>query len=278
MSNGRRESMRYPAVAGQFYEGSKEALTKQIENCFLHSLGPGEIPSLQKGPREIKGAVMPHAGYMFSGPVAAHVAAALARDGFPETFIIIGPKHRGFGSPIAITTEPFSTPLGTVEIDVELAKELHTGVIDNDLTAHREEHSIEVQLPFLQYIKPDIKFVPLCMGLQTFKVAKEIGEIVSKAIAGRDVVVLASTDFSHYVPRETAQKRDSQALEAIQNLDAKGLYKTVEKYNISMCGYGPVMAMLKSVEGSKADLLKYSTSGDIMEMRDVVGYGALVVR
>lgn len=278
MSNGRRESMRYPAVAGQFYEGSKEALTKQIENCFLHSLGPGEIPSLQKGPREIKGAVMPHAGYMFSGPVAAHVAAALARDGFPETFIIIGPKHRGFGSPIAITTEPFSTPLGTVEIDVELAKELHTGVIDNDLTAHREEHSIEVQLPFLQYLKPDIKFVPLCMGLQTFKVAKEIGEIVSKAIAGRDVVVLASTDFSHYVPRETAQKRDSQALEAIQNLDAKGLYKTVEKYNISMCGYGPVMAMLKSVEGSKADLLKYSTSGDIMEMRDVVGYGALVVR
>ncbi len=273
-----REIMRYPAVAGQFYEGSKEGLTRQIENCFLHSLGPGEIPSLQKGPREIKGAVMPHAGYMFSGPVAAHVAAALAKDGFPETFIIMGPKHRGFGSPIAITTEPFSTPLGTVEIDLELAKELHTGVIDDDLTAHREEHSIEVQLPFLQYIKPDIKFVPLCMGYQTFKVAKEIGEIVSKAIAGKDVVVLASTDFSHYVPRETAQKKDSQALEAIQNLDAKGLYKTVEKYNISMCGYGPVMAMLKSVSGSKADLLKYSTSGDIMEMRDVVGYGALVVR
>ncbi len=153
--------MRYPAVAGQFYEGSKEGLTKQIESCFLHSLGPGEIPSLQNGPREIKGAVMPHAGYMFSGPVAAHVAAALAKDGFPETFIIMGPKHRGIGSPIAITTEPFSTPLGTVEIDLELAKELHTGVIDDDLTAHREEHSIEVQLPFLQYIKPDIKFVPL---------------------------------------------------------------------------------------------------------------------
>jgi AmmeMemoRadiSam system protein B len=206
------------------------------------------------------------------------VAAALAKDGFPEAFIIIGPKHRGFGSPIAITTEPFSTPLGTVEVDQELAQALHTGVIDDDLMSHREEHSIEVQLPFLQYIKPDIKFVPICMGIQTLKVAKEIGEIIAKAIAGKDVVVLASTDFSHYVPMETAQKKDSQAMDAIKNLDAKALYKTVEKYNISMCGYGPVMAMLKSVGGSRAELLKYSTSGDIMEMRDVVGYGALVVK
>jgi AmmeMemoRadiSam system protein B len=270
--------MRYPAVAGQFYEGTKEGLTRQIEECFLHPLGPGEIPTLQKGPREIKGAVVPHAGFMFSGPVAAHVAAALARDGFPESFIIIGPKHRAFGSPIAITREPFSTPLGTVEIDLELAGALHTGIIDDDLVAHREEHSIEVQLPFLQYLKPDIKFVPMCMGLQTLKVAKEIGEVVSKAISGRDVVILASTDFSHYVPRETAEKKDSNALEAIKNLDAKALYKTVEKYNISMCGYGPVMAMLRSVQGTKAELLKYSTSGDVMEMRDVVGYGALVVR
>lgn len=270
--------MRYPAVAGQFYEGKEATLRKQIEECFLHNLGPGEIPQLQTGDRSIKGAVVPHAGYMFSGPVAAHVCSALAKDGFPETFIIIGPKHTGFGSPVAITTEEFKTPLGNVAIDLDLAKELHTGVIDNDLIAHRGEHSIEVQLPFLQYMKPDIKFVPLCIGHQTYKMAREIGGIISKAIKGKDVVVLASTDFSHYVPKDIAKKKDMKAMEAIIKLDAKGLYKTVDKYNISMCGFGPVMAMIEAVEGTQAKLLKYSTSGDIMDMRDVVGYGAVVIR
>ncbi len=270
--------MRYPAVAGQFYEGKEESLRRQIEGCFLHDLGPGEIPKLQKGERGIKGAVVPHAGYMFSGPVAAHVTAALAKDGFPETFIIIGPKHTYSGSPVAITTEEFKTPLGNVAIDTDLAEKLHTGVIDNDIIAHRDEHSIEVQLPFLQYLKPDLKFVPLCIGHQTYKMAKEVGEIITKAIEGKDVVVLASTDFSHYVPKELAEKKDMKAMDAILNLDAKALFKTVEKYNISMCGYGPVMAMIEAVKGSEAKLLKYSTSGDVMEMRDVVGYGAVVVR
>jgi len=269
--------MRYPAVAGQFYEGSERALRKQIESCFLHSLGPGEIPKLEKGERKIKGAVVPHAGYMFSGPVAAHVSFALAKDGFPESFIIIGPKHSYAGSPVAITTEEFNTPLGNVAIDMELAEKLQTGIIDNDIVAHRGEHSIEVQLPFLQYLKQDIKFVPLCIGHQTYKMAKEIGEIISKAIEGKDVVILASTDFSHYVPREMAHKKDNMAIEAILNLDAKGLSKTVDKYSISMCGYGPVMTMIESVKATEAKLLKYSTSGDIMEMRDVVGYGAIIL-
>jgi AmmeMemoRadiSam system protein B len=161
---------------------------------------------------------------------------------------------------------------------MDLAKKLQTGVIDNDISAHRGEHSIEVQLPFLQYLKPDIKFVPLCLGHQTYKMAKEVGETISKAIEGKDVVVLASTDFSHYVPREVAKNKDMKAIEAIINLDAKALFKTVEKLNISMCGYGPVMAMIEGVKGSEAKLLKYSTSGDIMEMRDVVGYGAIIVK
>jgi AmmeMemoRadiSam system protein B len=270
--------MRYPAVAGQFYEGSEDALRKQIESCFLHSLGPGEIPKLAKGQRAIKGAVVPHAGYMFSGPVAAHVCSAIAQDGFPETFIIIGPKHTGYGSAVALTTEEFKTPFGNVTIDLELAKKLQTGVIDNDLIAHRGEHSIEVQLPFLQYLNPDFKFVPICIGHQTYKMAKEVGGIISKAIKGKDVVVLASTDFSHYVPMEVAKKKDMKAIEAIIKLDAKALYKTVDKFNISMCGYGPVMAMMEAVGGKQAKLLKYSTSGDVREMRDVVGYGALVVK
>jgi AmmeMemoRadiSam system protein B len=265
-------------VAGQFYEGKEDTLRRQIEECFLHSLGPGEIPKLDAGERKIKGAVVPHAGYMFSGPVAAHVCSALAYDGFPETFIIIGPKHTGAGSPIAITTEDFKTPLGNVPVDLELAEKLHTGVIANDLIAHRGEHSIEVQLPFLQYLKPDIKFVPLCIGNQTYKMAREVGGIISRAINDFDVVVLASTDFSHYVPREIAEKKDQKALDAIIKLDAKGLYKAVDKFNISMCGFGPVMTMIEAVEATSAKLLKYSTSGDVMKMRDVVGYGALVVK
>jgi AmmeMemoRadiSam system protein B len=270
--------MRYPHVAGQFYEGSERGLRKQIEACFLHELGPGKIPELKEGERKIKGAVVPHAGYMFSGPVAGHVMAALAEDGFPETFIVLGPKHSGFGSPVALTTEEFNTPLGNVAIDMELAKSLHTGVIDDDIVSHRSEHSIEVQLPFLQYLKPDIKFVPICIGHQTYKMAKEVGGIISAAIEGKDVVVLASTDFSHYVPREVAEKKDMKAMEAILQLDAKSLYKTVDKYNISMCGYGPVMTMIEAVKGNETQLLKYSTSGDVVEMRDVVGYGAVVVR
>jgi AmmeMemoRadiSam system protein B len=270
--------MRYPAVAGQFYEGKEEPLRKQIENCFLHSLGPGEIPKLNSKERTIKGAVVPHAGYMFSGPVAAHVSWAMAQDGFPETFVIIGPKHTGVGSPVALTTEEFKTPFGNVAIDMDIAQALMTQGIENDLSAHRGEHSIEVQLPFLQYLKPDIKFVPICIGHQTYKMAREVGGIISKAIKGKDVVVLASTDFSHYVPMEVAKKKDMKAIEAIIKLDAKALYKTVDKFNISMCGYGPVMAMIESIEGKQAKLLKYSTSGDVREMRDVVGYGALVVK
>jgi AmmeMemoRadiSam system protein B len=271
--------MRYPAVAGQFYAGSESELKKQIEECFKHPLGPGEIPQLKdNGERKIRGAVVPHAGFVYSGPVAAHVYSALAKDGFPDAFIILGPKHMGMGSPIALTTEKFNTPLGDVDIDMNLANELITGTIDNDIFAHRNEHSIEVQLPFLQFIKGKLKFVPICLGIQTYKIAKEVGEIIAKTIEGKDVVVLASTDFSHYVPKDLAAKKDKMAIDAILNLDAKGLFKVVQKQNISMCGFGPVMAMIEAVKASNAELLKYATSGDVAPMRDVVGYGAIILK
>lgn len=271
--------MRYPAVAGQFYAGTEKELKQQIEECFKHPLGPGILPILKgEGERRIKGAVVPHAGFMYSGPVAAHVYAALANDGFPDSFIILGPKHMGFGSPIALTTERFNTPLGEVDIDEALAKALHTGTIDNDIFSHRNEHSIEVQLPFLQFLKKELKFVPICIGIQTYKMAKEVGETIARSIEGKDVVVLASTDFSHYVPKEIAAKKDKMAIDAILNLDAKGLYKVVQKQDISMCGFGPVMAMLEAVNAKEGELLKYATSGDVAPMKDVVGYGAILLR
>lgn len=269
--------MRYPAASGRFYLSDKKNLKKQIEECFLHKLGPGKLPVYKKGERKIKGAVVPHAGYIYSGPVASHVYSALANDGFPETFIIIGPNHTGYGSGVALTTESFNTPFGDVPVDKELATNLLNTIIDNDINAHRYEHSIEVQLPFLQYIKKDFSFVPLCMGMQDYKTAKEVGDIIKNAIKGRDVVVIASSDFTHYEPKASAERKDKMAIDAILELDSKKLFETVKQNHITMCGYGPVIAMLEAVNGKKAILLKYATSGEVTPMNDVVGYAGITV-
>lgn len=268
--------MRSPAVAGAFYSANENTLKKQIENCFLHKLGVGKLPQLKKGERRIKGMVVPHAGYMYSGPIASHSYFALAEDGFPSSFIILGPKHHWQGSAIALTTENFLTPFGEVKIDQDLAKELHKGIIDNDIYAHEEEHSIEVQLPFLQFIKKEIKFVPIAIGIDDYESAKEIGEIIKNAIKGKDVVVLASSDFTHFEGQQKAEKKDKIAIDDILNLNAKKLYDDVHKYDISMCGYMAVATMLNSVDGKKCSLLKYGTSGDITkDYGSVVGYGSI---
>ncbi|MCK4444781.1 MAG: AmmeMemoRadiSam system protein B, partial [Thermoplasmata archaeon] len=136
--------MRYPAVAGQFYSGNPEELRRQVEKCYTSPIGPGEISELKDGPRSIVGAVCPHAGFMYSGPVAAHVFGALAKDGFPETFIIIGPNHTGMGAMVATTVEDFSMPMGVVRVDLDLAEKMVQGIISDDLLAHRGEHSLEV--------------------------------------------------------------------------------------------------------------------------------------
>jgi len=288
--------MRYPTVAGAFYEGDAEALEKQIENCFRHHLGPGAVPPVSQGARAIKGLIVPHAGFVYSGPIAAHAYAALARDGFPDTFVILGPNHRGAGSLVATTDQDFGTPLGKVLIDKPLMKEIFTGIIDNDITAHRFEHSIEVQLPFLQYLKRDIKFVPVCLMEQDIKTAKEVGEIIGKACKGRDAVVIASSDFTHfgraygYAPvRGTAEQvmkwikdNDLKAAEKIMKLDVKGFYKKKEGDRMTICGSGPIMAMLtatKHMGGKGAELLKYATSYDVSHDIDmVVGYAAIAVK
>ena len=271
--------MRYPAVAGQFYAGSEAALRKQVEECFLHELGPGQLPEINtNGPRRIRGIVSPHAGFVFSGPVAAHGFAELAKDGLPEVFIVLGPNHRGVGSGIAITTHDFETPMGLMEIEKNLASDLNRGIIDDTILAHRHEHSIEVQLPFIQYMAQDRKFVPICMLMQDYKSAVEVGKIIRQAIGDRDAVIIASTDFSHYVSPEKAQAQDNLAIQQILDLNPKGLFETVRKNRITMCGFGPVMAMLEAVQGSEAQLLKYSTSGDVQPMAEVVGYASIVVR
>lgn len=252
-------------------------MKRQIEECYTSRIGPGEKPVLRQGERRIRGLVVPHAGYMYSGPVAAHAYYALARDGFPEVFVILGPNHTGMGSSVAVTTEDFQTPLGVAQVDKELVQRIVKGVVSDDITAHRGEHSIEVQLPFLQYIKEEISFVPICMALQDFRTATEVGKTIREATSGMDVTVIASTDFSHYVPARIATQKDGLIIDEIVGLNPKRMYEKVVRENVSMCGYGPVVAMLTAVQGKEGKLLKYATSGDVSPMREVVGYGAIAV-
>lgn len=269
---------RHPAVAGQFYPGNEMQVRAEIEAAFLSPLGPGEVPEVVgDGRRSIVGAMVPHAGWMYSGPVAAHVYAALARDGLPETFIIIGPNHHGAGAPVATTTQDFITPLGLATIDQEIVRRLGRYVVD-DPSAHLFEHSIEVQVPFLQYLDEDVSIVPISMGAQDPHTAAETAAEIRNAVADRDVVILASTDMSHYVPPEVARKKDQAVIDKVLALDATGVYDEVVSRNVTMCGYGPVMTMLMACDGTKAELLQYANSGDVMPMQEVVGYAGIVVR
>lgn len=269
--------MRYPAVAGRFYPGKERELREEIRKCYLSPLGPGEIPQVARpGQRRIVGAVVPHAGYMFSGPIAAHAYASIARDGFPETFIIIGPNHHAVGSPIALSSEDFETPLGVCRLDRDLLRRLERNIVV-DPVAHQYEHSIEVQLPFMQFFADDVKILPICMALQDYETAFEIARYLREATKEKDVVIIASTDFSHYVPVHIAKTKDMAVINQILALNAKGVYEEVIKRNVSMCGYGPVMVMIEAVGGSNAELLKYGTSGDVHPMMEVVGYAAVTV-
>ncbi|MGD1060217.1 MAG: MEMO1 family protein [Methanomassiliicoccales archaeon] len=270
-------SVRYPAVAGRFYSGKEKALRQEIESCFNHRLGPGRIPTLGKGGGRIVGAVVPHAGYMYSGPVAAHVYAAIAKEGFPDTFVIIGPNHHGLGAGVAMDLEDFSTPLGVCKVDIELAEKLRP-FVEDDPFAHSQEHSVEVQLPFLQYFKSDLNIVPITMLFQDYETARELGSRIAKASEGKRVIVIASSDFSHYVPPQEAKRKDTAVIEKILKLNAKAVETVVMSQDVSMCGYGPVMAMIEAVKGKDAELLKYATSGDVTPMDEVVGYAGIVVK
>ncbi|MEA2089391.1 MAG: AmmeMemoRadiSam system protein B [Thermoproteota archaeon] len=276
--------IRRPCQAGAFYAGSAEALRKQIEECFTHELGPGEVPKVAKdGPRNLVGLVCPHAGYMFSGPVAAHAYHCLAVDGKPDVIVIFGPNHMGRGSALAIVKKGvWRTPLGDVEIDVETAEKIlrESTIIDVDDSAHRFEHSIEVQLPFLQYLYGSkFKFVPICFLMQDLQSSREVGQAVGKALKDKNGVVIASTDMTHYEPQKLAERKDKLALNAAEKMDEQQYYSIVEAQRISTCGYGPVVAAITAVKmlGSrKGRLLCYKTSGDVTgDYSSVVGYAAV---
>jgi len=273
---------REPVVSGTFYAGTPGELKKQIEWCYKHELGPGVVPQVNnEGLREIVALVVPHAGYIYSGPVAAHAYKELAGDGVVDTAVVLGPNHSGYGSPVSLWPgNAWETPLGKVGINEELAHSLLGGVIETDESAHIYEHSIEVQLPWLQYLYGELKLVPIAMLAQDIETAREVGKAISRC--SDNIIVIASTDFTHYEPHSVATEKDKSVIEAITNLDEEELYKRRELLNCTMCGYGPVGAAIvaaKEMKAKTASLLKYATSGDTTgDFSRVVGYGSIAIR
>ncbi len=279
--------VRRPTQAGAFYKGDAEELRTQIENCFLQDLGPKKPPKVNtKGPRQVVGLVCPHAGYMFSGAVAANAYYELAQDGKPDTIVILGPNHTGYGSALSLMNEGvWRTPLGDVEIDVEIANQImkETRIVDVDDIAHRFEHSIEVQLPFLQYLYgSEFKFIPICYQMQDLSSAVEVGEALVQVLVNKNAVVIASSDMTHYEPQAKAALKDRAALKAIKAMDEKRFYSTIESQNITACGYGPIVTVITATKGlgaKEARLLCYKSSGDVTgDYSSVVGYAAVSFR
>ena len=292
---GKIMSIREATVAGSFYAGTKSSLLQQIEDSFTKGYGPGKLPENKKGAGSLKGVVVPHAGIPFSGAIAAHSYLAIAEDGFADAFIVMGTNHRGVGSGVALYPEgKWETPLGDIAMDATLIENLAGGIIDINEASHPfGENSIEVQMPFLQYIGREKKFsvALISMATQDFETANEIGKIIADVIQNDDrrVMIIASSDFSHeggaygrlppngLTADEYARKQDQLAIAKILKLDPKGLISTVYDNNISMCGYGPVAALLvaaKKLGATKAELLKYITSNDVHPGSFCVGYGS----
>lgn len=249
--------MRKPCVAGQFYPADGGELRAMV-GSFLF---PCEKI-------RAKGILVPHAGYVYSGRIAGF---AYSRIEIPEVVVVIGPNHTGYGKPVGVSDEDFMTPLGTVRCyDV---KKIDS--IDN--LSHLFEHSIEVQLPFLQVMRKDFYLVAITMMDQRCETAVSLGKKLHEALPEGSLVI-ASSDMSHYVPKETAEKNDFKAIEKMKRLDAEGLYNTVVENDITMCGYGCAIAMMTfaSLRGAeRGELLKHGSSGDVEPMREVVGYCAM---
>ncbi|HEX7153230.1 MAG TPA: AmmeMemoRadiSam system protein B [Thermoanaerobaculia bacterium] len=266
---------RLPAVAGSFYEGTPERLRAQVERCFVAN------PPQPKQP--FRAAVVPHAGLMYSG----HVAAALYDSvELPRRFIILCPNHTGAGHFAAINRAgAWRTPFGDAAIDTPLADALmqRTKLLAEDARAHAREHSLEVQLPFLQQrLGSDFTFVPICLGAHRYEVAEEIGTAIAEVVRNEpDVAILASSDLNHYEDQQTTLRKDQMAIDEVLKLNPRELWRVVREHDISMCGFIPTTTMLvaaNALGAESARLVKHATSGDINgDYSHVVGYAAVVV-
>ncbi len=267
--------IRLPAVAGRFYPAEVAELTQHIATL---AGAPAEGAKLRA-----RACLVPHAGYMYSGHVAGAVYAKLA---LPKRYIILGPRHYPQGEALAILSEgAWQTPLGEAGIDSLLAAELKRAcpLLREDSVAHRAEHSLEVQLPFLQHLAGEFRFVPIALGTVRFSELDELGRAVAEVVAaqGEEILVVASSDMNHYEDDRITRLKDGKALDKVLALDPRGLYDTVRREGITMCGFGPAVTMLTAARhlgATRAELVRYATSGDVTgDREEVVGYAGVVV-
>lgn len=267
--------IRKPAVAGQFYPDSIQKLKNQIESFIDTKVAKSDVIAC----------MLPHAGYIYSGKVAAKT---ISRIKVKDKIILLGPNHTGYGAAFSIMTEGiWQTPLGEVNIDSALAQQIlkHSQYLQDDSTAHIYEHSLEVELPFLQYFKSDFQFVPIAILSDEVEILKQIGKEIASAVQEANikdaVMIIASSDMTHYESQDQAQKKDKEAIQAILELNEDKLMEKIQRFSISMCGYAPVICMLsaaKQLGAQSAELVEYQTSGDTTgDYHSVVGYAGVIV-
>jgi len=275
--------IRQPAVAGMFYHLNTDLLEKQIKFCFNYKLGPKKSKE-----EKILATIVPHAGYEYSGPIAAWSYSRMSK----SNYIILGPNHRVFGSKFGVMKEGiWKTPLGSVKIDDKVATKLieECPLLEYDILSHESEHSIEVQLPFLQYrFKDDFNFIPITISnefpsLDFLDECKVIGKAIANVIKKeKNWIIIASSDFSHYVPNDYAHFVDNYIIDAILRLDERDFFSRLQEREASVCGFGPIaisMFASKELGAKKGKLLKYATSGDVTgDKSSVVGYASIIIK
>jgi MEMO1 family protein len=266
--------VRLPAVAGSFYPSDPAELSAQISEYIAPRNGPAS--------RNVKACLVPHAGLMYSGHVAGAVFSSIK---ISKKIVVLGVRHRPPGSPAAIMSNGvWRTPLGDAEIDHELAEKLRVAcpLLTEDVVAHSKEHSLEVEIPFLQILNPDFRFVPIALGTAQFETLVSVGEAIGSVLAAekQEVLLVTSSDLNHYEDDATTRVKDRKAMDQLLKMDARGLYDVCRKEEISMCGLGPAVGMLTALhvlKASKAELIRYATSADQGgDPSAVVGYAGMV--
>lgn len=284
MSSNERPK-RAPAVAGMFYPENPKDLRQLIDQSFRDPrFGPGRQPP-SSGKRKIYGLVSPHAGYVYSGTVAANGFFEISSLEF-QNVVMVGPNHYGIGKGVAIMRSGvWQSPLGDVEINSQLAEEIASRSATSDFSdsSHTKDHCLEVQIPFLQYIRQKIQIVPIVLIMQDIDTALDLGKAIAETVAeraGESTLLIASSDLTHYEPNEDAHRKDNELIKTVLDLDVYKFYSVLERLNVSACGYGAIASIMvaaKSLGATKGELLRYATSGDVTgDKGAVVGYSSIV--
>lgn len=270
---------RRPAVAGSFYPSDPAELRRLIADCYRHAVGPGRLPPSQDESHGIVACVCPHAGYIYSGPVAAHSYLHVSSLRRPDLVVIVAPNHYGVGSGISSYREgEWETPLGKVPVDAAAAKKIVdlTGIVDYDPVSHKMEHSLEVQLPFLQEIYGRFSMLPISISFQEIETAKELGRGIADLLRDREAILIASSDLTHYETADSAREKDLALLKTVEQMDLEAFYTTLQRKNVTACGYGAIGTVIEACRRLgfvRAEVLKYASSGDTAGDRSsVVGY------